>query len=111
MLEVYQAYGDYDTMMDLTEKLIVEAIRRHRARAYEAALGRRGDRLHAALCPKDLRRAVRRAHRRGGRRRGRHLQAGRARSAWKRPDKHPDVVKSEVFEAKVEDAAWPGRSS
>ena len=27
MLEVYQAYGDYRTMMDLTEKLIVEAIR------------------------------------------------------------------------------------
>ena len=25
MLEVYQAYGDYHTMMDLTEKLIVEA--------------------------------------------------------------------------------------
>ena len=24
MLEVYQAYGDYDTMMDLTEKLIVD---------------------------------------------------------------------------------------
>ena len=31
MLEVYQAYGDYRSMMDLTEKLIVEAIRRHRA--------------------------------------------------------------------------------
>ena len=27
MLEAYQAYGDYHTMMDLTEKLIVEAIR------------------------------------------------------------------------------------
>jgi lysyl-tRNA synthetase class 2 len=27
MLEVYQAYGDYHTMMELTEKLIVEAIR------------------------------------------------------------------------------------
>jgi lysyl-tRNA synthetase class 2 len=27
MLEAYQAYGDYRTMMDLTEKLIVEAIR------------------------------------------------------------------------------------
>ncbi len=26
MLEVYQAYGDYHTMMDLTEKIIVEAI-------------------------------------------------------------------------------------
>ena len=27
MLEVYQAYGNYETMMDLTEELIVEAIR------------------------------------------------------------------------------------
>src|SRR6202163_2093487 len=27
MLEVYQAYGDYSSMMDLTEKLIVDAIR------------------------------------------------------------------------------------
>jgi len=27
MLEVYQAYGDYRTMMELTEKLVVEAIR------------------------------------------------------------------------------------
>lgn len=27
MLEVYQAYGDYHTMMDLTEKLIVQAIK------------------------------------------------------------------------------------
>ena len=26
MLEVYQAYGDYRTMMDLTERIIVEAI-------------------------------------------------------------------------------------
>ncbi|MBN2218604.1 MAG: lysine--tRNA ligase [Pirellulales bacterium] len=26
MLEVYQAYGDYRTMMDLTEKIIIEAI-------------------------------------------------------------------------------------
>ena len=33
MLEVYQAYGDYRSMMDLTEKLIVEAIRCHRAAA------------------------------------------------------------------------------
>ena len=27
MLEVYQAYGDYHSMMDLTEKIIVEAIK------------------------------------------------------------------------------------
>ncbi len=27
MLEVYQAYGNYETMMDLTEAMIVDAIR------------------------------------------------------------------------------------
>ena len=30
MLEVYQAYGDYRTMMDLTEQIIVDAIARDR---------------------------------------------------------------------------------
>ena len=33
MLEAYQAYGNYETMMDLTERIIVEAISRDRARA------------------------------------------------------------------------------
>ena len=35
MLEVYQAYGNYETMMELTEALVVEAIR--------ASQGERGD--------------------------------------------------------------------
>jgi lysyl-tRNA synthetase class 2 len=26
MLEVYQAYGNYETMMDLTEKIILNAV-------------------------------------------------------------------------------------
>ena len=88
MLEAYQAYGDYRTMMDLTEKLIVEAIRAHRPGA-EAPLGRGRDRLHAPLRPEDLRRAVGRAHGRGGRRRGGHAGAGRASSGWRRPASTP----------------------
>ena len=31
MLEVYQAYGNYETMMELTEAIIVDAIRRWQA--------------------------------------------------------------------------------
>ena len=67
MLELYQAYGDYRSMMDLTEKLIVEAIRRHRARS-QAAIRRRENRFHAAVCPAHLRRVVQAAYRRGWRR-------------------------------------------
>ena len=40
MLEVYQAYGDYGTMMDLTEKLILDALEAI-GRRPERALGRR----------------------------------------------------------------------
>ena len=69
MLEAYQAYGDYHTMMDLTEKLIVERDPGHRAGA-EAPLGRGGDRFHAPLRAEDLRRA-----------------AGRISPAWPRTTK------------------------
>ena len=31
MIEIYQAYGNYETMMELTEAMIVDAIRAHRA--------------------------------------------------------------------------------
>ena len=62
MLELYQAYGDYRSMMDLTEKLIVGAIR---ATGQDTKLpcGECDDRLHAAVCPAHLRRAVPAAHR------------------------------------------------
>ena len=76
MIEIYQAYGNYETMMELTEAMIVDAIRAHRATAC-VALGREDDRLHAAVRPKDLRRAFRRAHRPAARRRGGHCEAGR----------------------------------
>ena len=53
MLEAYQAYGDYRTMMDLTERLIVEAIAGRR-RLVSRRVGRRGDRFHAPLRPPQL---------------------------------------------------------
>jgi lysyl-tRNA synthetase class 2 len=102
MLEVYQAYGNYETMMELTEKLIVGAIR---ASGQELKLPwgettidftppfarKTYDELfreHTGVDPADA--------------------AGVAALATKigleTAHKHPDVVRSEVFEAKVEDA-------
>ena len=88
MLEVYQAYGDYRSMMDLTEKLIVDAIRAT-GQPLQASLGRKDDRLHAAVCPPDLRRAVRRAHRRRSRRSGGGAKHWPRRSASRRPASIP----------------------
>ena len=103
MLEVYEAYGDYNTMMDLTEACIVDAI---------GAMGRDSYVLpwkdgtidftppferktynelfaeHAGVDPDD--------------------QAAVAKLAgeigFEIEGRHPDVIKNEVFEAKVEDA-------
>jgi lysyl-tRNA synthetase class 2 len=102
MLEVYQAYGDYCTMMDLTEACIAEAIRAT-GQPLVLPLGERRidftppfaratyDDLfqeHTGVDPSD--------------------EAGVARLAESiglaTAGRHPDVVKSEVFEAKVEDA-------
>lgn len=102
MLEAYQAYGDYRTMMDLTEKLIVEAIR---ATGQDLKLPwgdvwmdftppfprKTYDELfeeHAGVSPDD---------------------AAAVRAMAERLDlgpgsKHPDVIKTEVFEATVEKA-------
>ncbi|MEX2118093.1 MAG: lysine--tRNA ligase [Pirellulales bacterium] len=101
MLEVYQAYGDYGTMMDLMEKLIVGAIR---------AIGRSpelqwGDRVidftppfarrtydelfaeHTGVAPDDE----------AG------IRALAAEIGFDTAGKHPDLLKNEVFEERVED--------
>jgi lysyl-tRNA synthetase class 2 len=101
MLEAYQAYGDYRTMMDLTEKLIVEAIRASgqplklrwgdKELDFSPPFARKTyDELfaeHTGVDPSDPA-AVRTAAQQIG------LDTA---------GKHPDVVKSEVFEARVED--------
>ena len=88
MLEAYQAYGDYRSMMELTEKLIVDAFAATGGRP-TAAVGRGHDRLHAAVRPQDLRRAVRRAHR-AFRPATRPLSSSwPTRSAWKPPASIP----------------------
>jgi lysyl-tRNA synthetase, class II len=102
MTEIYQAYGDYATMMDLTEAIIVDAI--HATdQGYQLQWGDKSidftppfarktyDELlteHTGLQPDDA--------------------AGMAQLAkslgFEPAGKHPDVVKSFVFEEKVEEA-------
>ena len=101
MLEVYQAYGNYETMMDLTEQCIVDAIRAT-GRQFALPWGettidftppfarRTYDELfeeHTGTSPAD--------------------EAGvkslAAKIGLDTAGKHADVIKNEVFEAKVED--------
>jgi lysyl-tRNA synthetase class 2 len=101
MLEAYQAYGDYGTMMDLTERLIVDAIEAlggsyqlpwgeteidfrppFARKTYEELLAE-----HADVDPADE-----------------QAVAARARSlGLEGSGQHPDVVKNFVFEQQVED--------
>jgi len=101
MLEVYQAYGDYRTMMELTEKLIVEAIRAtgqdlklswggrpvdftppFQRRTYDELLAEA-----TGLDPND----------------SEALKALAARTGLETAGKHPDVIKNELFERDVAD--------
>ncbi len=100
MLEVYQAYGDYCTMMDITEKLIVEAI---------AASGQQfilpwGD-AHVDFTPPFARKTYAElfAEHTGVDSADAAAVEARAREAGlDTAGKHPDVVVSELFEAEVE---------
>jgi lysyl-tRNA synthetase class 2 len=102
MLEAYAAYGDYQTMMDLTEQLIVDAVdaiargtrklpwgeetidftRPFARKTYDELFEQHtGVSPHDPLAIKNLADAV----------------------GFETEGKHPDVIKSEVFEEKVED--------
>jgi lysyl-tRNA synthetase class 2 len=102
MLEVYQAYGDYRSMMDLTEEIIVDAIR---ASGQELIVPWGDERIdftppfarktydelfaeHTGAAPDDP----------AG------VAAYAAKIGLETAGKHPDVIKNEVFEARVEDA-------
>jgi lysyl-tRNA synthetase class 2 len=102
MIELYQAYGNYHSMMDLTERLIVNAI----SATEQPMVLQWGDKTidftppfarktydelfqeHAGVAPTD--------------------EPGIAALAKKlgieTANRHPDVIKSDVFEATVEDA-------
>lgn len=106
MLELYQAYGDYRAMMDLTEKIIVNAIRAtgqdlkipwgqgesamtldftppFERLTYDEAFER-----YTGVSPNDAEAVKKYAEQIG----------------FDTTHKHPDVIKTEVFEEKVEDA-------
>lgn len=100
MLEVYQAYGDYRTMMDLTERLIVEAVaatgRTNPLRwgdveiDFSAPFQRKTyDELfeeHTGLAGDDA----------AG------IRVLAEKIGFEVAGRHPDVIKSDVFEEKVE---------
>lgn len=102
MLEVYQAYGNYETMMDLTEAVICNAIKvlgggyvrpwgekqmdftpPFQRRTYDELF-----REHTGVDPQDAA----------------AVKALADKIGFETANKHPDVIKSEVFEEKVEDA-------
>ncbi len=101
MLEVYQAYGNYETMMDLTEKIIVDAIRAtgqdlklpwgERVIDFTPPFARKTyDELfvqHAGVSPHDPA----------------AVKAVAERLGMATAGKHPDVIKSFVFEEMVEE--------
>lgn len=102
MLEVYQAYGDYRSMMDLTEAIICDAIRAidgnyvrpwgEKSIDFTPPFARKTyDELfaeHAGVDPNDTD----------------AVKALAEKLGFETAGKHPDVIKSEVFEEKVEDA-------
>jgi lysyl-tRNA synthetase, class II len=102
MLEVYQAYGNYETMMELTEAIIVDAIKASgqdlklpwgekqidftppfARKTYDALFAE-----YAGVSPQDQA----------------AVKALAQKIGFDTAGKHPDVIKSEVFEEKVESA-------
>ncbi|HEV3417071.1 MAG TPA: lysine--tRNA ligase [Pirellulales bacterium] len=101
MLELYQAYGDYRSMMDLTERVIVEAIR---ATGQELKLAW-GDKT-IDFTPPFARRTYDELFAEVTGVAAEDQAAVRALAeqiGFDTAGKHPDVIKSEVFEDRVED--------
>ena len=103
MLEVYEAYGDYQTMMDLTEQIIVDALEcLGRGTRLPWGAGRQIDftppfarktynelfQEHTGVDPGDAKAVTQLANKIGFETTGRHI----------------DVIRNEVFEEKVEDS-------
>lgn len=107
MLELYQAYGDYRAMMDLTEKLIVNAIQAIQA---DPAVGQEFKLQYGEstidFTPPFVRRTYDELFQEhtgvaGSDQAG--IKALAEKIGFDTAGKHPDVIKSEVFEEKVED--------
>lgn len=102
MLECYQAYGDYRSMMDLTEQLIVDAID-----AIGGGYQRQFDGKTIDFTPPFQRATYAELFQKatGIDPSDDDAVIGLARDLKLDPDgKHPDVVRNEIFEEKVEDS-------
>ena len=102
MLEAYEAFGDYETMMDLTEAVVhgaVEAIGGEATRPWDGGqidftppfARKTYDELfaeHTGIDPNNVA----------------AVESLAQRIGFDTADKHPDVIKNEIFEEKVEDA-------
>lgn len=107
MLEVYQAYGDYRSMMDLTEKLIVGAIRASRKPGDDSLVLPWGEDKTIDFTPPFQRATYDELFEKHAGVRGDDVEGIRAlaeKIGFDTAGKDPDVIKSEVFEEKVEDA-------
>ncbi|RIK79893.1 MAG: lysine--tRNA ligase [Planctomycetota bacterium] len=102
MLEVYQAYGDYGSMMDLTEKIIVDAIKAtgqpFRLPWGESTIDFTPPFTRATYDELFFEHTGVKADDTAG------VKALAETIGFDTAGKHPDVIKSEVFEEKVEDA-------
>jgi lysyl-tRNA synthetase class 2 len=102
MIELYWAYANYETMMDLTQQIIVEAIEAT-GQGYKLQWGD----LAIDFTPPFQRRTYSDLFEEHTGLKATDIEgiAKLARKLGLNPDgKHPDVVKSEVFEEKVEDS-------
>ncbi len=102
MLEAYQAYGDYRSMMDLTENIIVNAIR---ATGQDLKLPW-GDKT-IDFTPPFQRKTYDQLFQENTGLAGNDaagIKQLAEKIGFETAGKHPDVIKSEVFEEKVEDA-------
>lgn len=106
MLELYQAYGDYRSMMDLIEKIIVDAIR-STGQPLQLPWGEPGQEVTIDFTPPFARKTYDELFTECT-----GLAADDAEGIRKLADEigfntagvHADVIKSEVFEEKVEDS-------
>ncbi len=102
MLELYQAYGDYRSMMEITEKIITGALR---ATGQELKIEWDGKEID--FTPPFARKTYFELFQEhtGADPRNETAVFEYAKSIHLDPNgKHPDVVRNEIFEAKVEDA-------
>lgn len=102
MLEVYQAFGNYESMMDLTEKIIIGAIQAIGA-PYRLPWGDKEIDFTPPLARQTYNELFR--EHTGVAPENAAAVAELAKSlGLETANRHPDVIKNDVFEAKVEDA-------